>query len=361
MTTTTTSSGPAGNSHFVALDGVRGLAAVAVMIYHHNSPLPAFAAAGYLAVDLFFVMSGAVISRAYDRRFAQGLGWKAFTLRRFLRFLPMNVLGVALGYLFHRFFTDEPVCGTPLNDLNFELSALLGTLMVPWPQKNTCAFPLNVVTWSLAFELWVNAFYAFVAPRLTAARLWAIIGLSGVALAACIAQIGNADVGWTIDPVEGPYAVARTVFSFFVGVWIQRTRPDVLISLPVLLALVTTCFIVPGDGRLMQLRDGLAVFVVFPVAVAGLLNANVTGWGVRLCRFMGDASFPLYAVHIPLTKFAAVADSALGLPKLTTFTLAMPVVVLMAVALERHVDRPARTWIAAWADRWAPIRATPSA
>src|ERR1700761_6004380 len=80
---------------YPALDGLRGVAAIAVML-HHFRPLtaPWLFAHGYLAVDLFFLLSGFVIAHAYDARFRKGLGVPAFLVIRLIRLWPMIAFGV---------------------------------------------------------------------------------------------------------------------------------------------------------------------------------------------------------------------------------------------------------------------------
>ena len=74
---------------FLTLDGLRGLAALIVVAVHASehfgSAGPRF---GYLAVDLFFVLSGFVLSYAYDRRFADGMTNRQFMRLRIERLAP---------------------------------------------------------------------------------------------------------------------------------------------------------------------------------------------------------------------------------------------------------------------------------
>ena len=80
---------------------MRGLAALAVVLFHAHEilgwqPAPG----GYLAVDLFFALSGAVIANAYAPRLAAGMSMRGFVGRRLLRFLPLHALGLAAGVAF---------------------------------------------------------------------------------------------------------------------------------------------------------------------------------------------------------------------------------------------------------------------
>lgn len=81
--------------HVPALDGLRAVAVAAVVVFHAGQP--ALAPGGFLGVDLFFVLSGflitGILAREFDRTGAIALG--GFYLRRFLRLMPALILVVA--------------------------------------------------------------------------------------------------------------------------------------------------------------------------------------------------------------------------------------------------------------------------
>ena len=89
--------------HFEILDGLRGLAALVVVIFHFMEIIIAdfsnnFISHGYLAVDFFFCLSGFVVSYAYDNRIA-GMGLKTFIKLRLIRLQPLVIIGSVLGLL----------------------------------------------------------------------------------------------------------------------------------------------------------------------------------------------------------------------------------------------------------------------
>src|SRR5215217_2353622 len=89
--------------HFEILDGLRGLAAIAVVIFHfmewaYSDFTKNFIAHGFLAVDFFFCLSGFVIGYAYDDRIGK-MGVMEFLKSRFIRLHPLIVLGSVLGLL----------------------------------------------------------------------------------------------------------------------------------------------------------------------------------------------------------------------------------------------------------------------
>src|ERR1700748_2589335 len=90
-----------GRRMFYTIDGLRGLAALLVVMRHTiplhggtlNSP------SSYLAVELFFQFSGFVIAHAYDKRFAEGLGFWEFAKIRFIRLYPLYFIAFAIAVL----------------------------------------------------------------------------------------------------------------------------------------------------------------------------------------------------------------------------------------------------------------------
>ena len=99
--------------HFQILDGMRGIAAIAIVVFHFMewiyAPEKNFIGHGFLAVDFFFCLSGFVIGYAYDKRLPQ-IGLKQFFFSRLIRLQPMVVLGSVLGlltFLFDPFATFQ--------------------------------------------------------------------------------------------------------------------------------------------------------------------------------------------------------------------------------------------------------------
>ena len=83
------------------LDGMRGIAALFVF-FRHTGDLWAIGGFfhGYLAVDVFFVLSGYVIAFSYDHRFVGGtMTTRSFVVTRLIRLYPMYLLGLMLGVL----------------------------------------------------------------------------------------------------------------------------------------------------------------------------------------------------------------------------------------------------------------------
>lgn len=194
---------------FVALDGMRGIAALVVVAWHAGATR--FIPGGYLAVDLFFVLSGFVLAHAFEGR----QGWRAFMVARLKRLYPLYIAGLVMGALSARLYL--------LPDGRFWTTVGAGAAMLPtlvaWGVYRP--YPFDPPAWSLLFELLVNAVWFALTPWLSLRLMGGIIVVSGACLAAVIVQSHGAAVG-DAGPMFLPMVFVRATFSFFVGVACYR-------------------------------------------------------------------------------------------------------------------------------------------
>ena len=277
---------------FVALDGLRGVAAFAVVLYHAGTALglPLLAGRAYLAVDFFFVLSGFVLANAYETRMTSGLVTPLeFLARRYRRLWPMACLGTCIGATVA---IIAPRALGPTGSL--VVATLLGAAMLPNVTRGASgAFPLNPPHWSLTLELVANYAYGVVARNLTERRLAIGVAMAGVWLLVDTLSFGGAN---RVD-------AARLAYGFFVGVaiwraWCRGTRsPPVAPGL--LAAALFVCLFVPRTTSHDGVIDALLELFAFPALVFIGASSVVSGWWRRACELLGAASYPVYALHYP--------------------------------------------------------------
>ena len=143
---------PSSGGRFVTLDGMRGLAALCVAIYHFAEGA---VFGGYLAVDFFFVLSGFVLMNTYGDRLAAGMSGGHFIKLRIVRIMPVYWLGLALCAMVYgvKLATHRPV---DLDFSGYTVAAGLGAMMLPDPFAPRL-FPLNPPAWSLFGEMFFGA------------------------------------------------------------------------------------------------------------------------------------------------------------------------------------------------------------
>lgn len=279
----------------ILLDGLRGIAAIGTVLFHINmdGSAPAFAR-GYLFVDFFFLLSGFVLTLAFEPRFASGLDWRGFLSMRFVRFWPLVALGAAIGAL------AAAISG--MNSLALVIAIGSGLAMVPIPARGML-YPLNAPQWSLWFELLMNLLHGAILWRLRRAALWAAIALLAALTVVAIAWAGDADRG--SNGPEFAFATARTGFSYCLGIamarlWAARApawRIDWRIALLAPPLWVVMLALVPLPT---WAGDALTITAVLPVLFWLAASAEPPQWARPGLKALGALSFPLYALHFPL-------------------------------------------------------------
>ena len=336
----------------VLLDGIRGVAAIGVMLYHLEVVFGSGAAFSrcYLFVDLFFLLSGFVMARSCEAGMAQAGGGRRFLIARVRRLWPMIALGVASGAVV------VTVMGDPST-----LPALvaLGLLMIPAIGLNSRLYPLNGPQWSLLLELIANLAHMLILHRLSERLLLLVSAVAAVLLVATIIWFGSNTVG-PFSPTWW-YALPRVAFPYTLGIWMARRRardggrawlsPQTILLVPAAVLLILPA--VPIDP---PLGDSLCVIVLFPA----LLWASTAGTGsvaepaspgadplltIAMAR-LGDLSFPLYAVHLPILQLTSFlgADGRYQMLAVTVSLLGAACVAKISALLRRKRRTDTTAW-----------------
>ena len=367
--------------HYELLDGLRGVAAILVLIYHifegfafaestngEGSGLITTLNHGHIAVDFFFILSGFVISYAYDDRWGK-MSLGGFFKRRLIRLHPMLIMGAVVGMISFLLTGCQQWSGE-VTPISWVMIALLLTIfMVPalpgLPYEvrgNGEMFPLNGPMWSLFFEYIGNILYALVIRRLSTKLLAVLTAILGVLHAwifvGDLSGYDSVGIGWTIDTINFWGGLVRMLFPFTMGMLLARTfKPrEVKGAFWICSAMLIAVFAVPyiaksGAISLNSLYEVVCIAVIFPFIVwlgaCGKGGDNYTG---RINNFLGELSYPLYIVHYPImyifykwlieNRCYTLGDT-LGLSALVVLSS-----VALAYACLKLYDEPVRKWLA---------------
>jgi len=356
-------------SHYEILDGLRGVAALMVVIFHtfeayaDGNPFKQIINHGYLAVDFFFLLSGFVVAYAYDDRWGKMTQWN-FYKRRLIRLQPMvimgNIIGAALFY-FQSASVFPLVATTPVWKVLVVM--VVGFTMIPllpsmdirgWQEMH----PLDGPAWSLFFEYIANVLYAVGIRKLSNKALGILVLLSAGLLMHLTVMGPRGDVigGWSIDRTQLHIGFARMLYPFFAGILLMRVgkRIHVKGAFPICSLLLVILFSIPRIGGpthlwMNGLYEAFCIIVLFPLIVSMGAGGSVTGkFFTKLCNFFGEISYPLYITHYPLiyvytawvarNKVPAVHGAIVG-------ALLLSASITIAYACLKLYDEPVRAWL----------------
>ena len=362
--------------HFEVLDGLRGVAAMMVVIFHMceawngGDHARQIVNHGYLAVDFFFLLSGFVVAYAYDDRWQPTGGQPRMTVwdffkRRIIRLQPMVVLGTVFGALLFYPGANPKVfpliAATPVSRLI--LITLIGCTLLPIPVSMDIRgwqemHPLDSAAWSLLFEYIANIGYALGLRKVPNRVLLVLAALAAAFLTQYLLTTPRGDItgGWTLNALELKIGFLRLCYPFLAGMLLQRmhARLHVRHAFPWCSLLLVLSFLLPRFGTPATLwknglYEALVVLLLYPVIVAMGAGERRSGPVVtRLCRFSGAISYPLYLTHYALIYIytAWVAEGKLTPAQGVGWGAALFLTaIVIAYACLKLYDEPVRRWL----------------
>lgn len=389
------------------LDGLRGVASLMVIIFHLGETYCKPGAQqwinhGYLAVDFFFVLSGFVIGYAYDDRWGK-MSLGGFFKRRLTRLHPMvviaNIIGTCLFFFGASYFTAS----LEIPFWKFGLCFIMGMFIIPcgrgldirgWNEMNSFNGPI----WTLTFEYIGNILYAFVFRHLPTIVLcilcagtaiftldftlgWDMFGMLPVK--EYINEAGelmtwggpqyHVKGGWSLDPAQIYLGFTRLLYPFLCGLIISRILPkrrtaDNPSGSPIRLKggfiwtslILVTILSIPCIGGTDGVANGayqaIMILLVFPVLVLMGAGSTIKSPALaKVCKFLGDISYPIYITHYPLIylHMGFVAEHPVGsIPTWMHVASGVGVfftAVILAWGVFKAYDEPTRKWLT---DHW---------
>ena len=320
----------------IALDGLRGVAAIAVLLSHAQL----VALHGYLAVDLFFIISGYVIAASYEPRLqTEQLQFWRFMQLRLVRLYPMLLLGSVTGI-------GATLIGWQAASFTSEISwsaaIAVQLLLLIGALGSSVLLPFNNPHWSIVWEVLANAGHAAGLARARQRSVIALAGASAIGLVLCAATYGSLLPGCSTSTLL--WGLPRVGFGYCAGVLLFRTRarwlavvPSVSFTVPALLlfTLLSAPIGAGGFGWLWPVYDVALVLLGFVPLVMLTIKAR----GGAVAAALGTLSYPLYALHEPL--IAPLAARGAGVPMKLAAGLGM---IALAWGVGRIIDEPITRW-----------------
>lgn len=321
----------------IQLDGLRGIAAIAVMLFHVGTVFGISTpfSRSYLFVDMFFVLSGFVLTLVAEPRMAKGQTGLGFLAARVKRLWPTIAVGALIG---------AAVMGSTEGWSDVPLLLVMALAMIPTFTMSWQVFPLNGPQWSLFHEIVANIAHAFLLRYLGDRTLLAVALVSGALLAWTILHFGANGLG----PDAGNFAWSfpRIAFSYTIGIWFGRKfakgqyKPILSWSAALIgpIAVAMSLRYLPISR---PVGDMLVTIFVFPALFWACALATPPASVHRVLEKLGALSFPLYAVHLPLLLWTASFDKS-GWFAVCGIAVSLLAAQAMAVATEAFSARKSR-------------------
>jgi peptidoglycan/LPS O-acetylase OafA/YrhL len=343
------------SSEIKALTGLRGIAALYVVLFHANglfafpTQIRPFLRHGYIAVDLFFILSGFVMAMTYGHMFKDGFSFgnfKRFLMLRLARIYPLYILvtlvtalmiTTVLSETYH--FADDVLRALPSNIAMTHVWGL--------------AYSIVPQTWSISAE-WA-AYLLFplgAALAMWGPRRYALLGAAAafglliyIAYGPYWLTLANKFQG-QINVVHSyaPGTLLRCLASFYLGLVAFRFRDQVPAQAAAILA--------PAALALLWFRStDLSLVVTFTLLIMAL--SYDTGPVARLLQtriiyWLGGISFALYLVHDLIQKIIFHSLPAWGigtdLPSVVWLLISLALCLGVASLAHYGYERPSRRW-----------------
>ena len=351
---------PAGSRRFgyvASLDGMRGLAVIAVLLYHANVT---WMRGGYLGVDAFFVLSGYLITTLVVREHREtgGIDLRAFWARRAVRLLPALFALLAVLVTWAAFFPSGRELGRDIvGALGYVTNWQLITTGESYFEQFGAPSPLQHA-WSLAIEeqfylLWPMAAVALLGRGRSLTRLGLASGVGAVLSAVWMAILFDP----AADPSRLYYGTDTRAQSLLIGaaaavvasrwplVSIRPARAGLRISALVAAPLLLIAWFIVGDTSPAMYRGGfflIAVGVAVVVLAASQPGPNLLrdalSWQPLVA--VGVLSYGLYLWHWPL--YLVINNDSTGLEGAPLVAVRLAAAGAAAVASYHLVEMPVR-------------------
>jgi peptidoglycan/LPS O-acetylase OafA/YrhL len=340
------------------IQGLRAVAVLIVLAFHAGLPLPG----GFVGVDVFFVISGFVITEMLlrERRATGRIRFGQFYLRRFKRLTPALALMVAMTMIISAgvlspLGTQQIAAKTGIGAMLLAANVVIARTTGGYFDADAAANPL-LHTWSLSVE---EQFYlvfpalialgSYIASRRRTLRFTRHVFVGSIAVVSFgLALLGSYD-GPAIPAVLGFYSPVTRSWEFALGSLLALVAPRLMIlprRITLALGFVGTIMLAASLWLISGTTPFPSAWTLIPVTGTLLVLAAGTGATNPVTRALavdpmvkvGDWSYSIYLWHWPFIVFARAiwADSR------TALLIAAGVSFIPALASYRWLEKPIR-------------------
>jgi peptidoglycan/LPS O-acetylase OafA/YrhL len=314
------------SSHVPALDGIRGIAILCVLLFHLNSilrsetHLTAILSVGWVGVDLFFVLSGFLITRILIATREDGRYYSRFYIRRGLRIWPLYFAYILIMYFglhlishigaVQRFSETSQFLRE--NPLQLSRPLILYLLLI----QNLFGFhDMLGATWSLCIEEHFYLIWPFLVRKLSLASLkktlWAAFALSPLLRIGYFffASSRHIPFGAFYNTIyhSTPFHLDSIIAGSLLGLyWVEWEQPA--LQRARFWYLMIGGFIASALCLFFTQQNAFAACLAYTslsTLFVGLVGLTLLGWNRRIfvnpqLRYFGKISYGFYLIHFPI-------------------------------------------------------------
>jgi peptidoglycan/LPS O-acetylase OafA/YrhL len=334
-------------SQLPSLTSFRGIAALWVVLYHYivvyfsqlnPSHYTHFVEKGYLAVDLFFMLSGFVLTHVYRRAFSEGITkhYRQFLLARVARLYPLHIMvlllfvATALTSRLLEYAATGTLEAIPIRGPRSLDALLANVFMLQGLEAGQLSW--NYPAWSISVEFAAYLLFPFLLPTIWRASSSYKVALAVLLIA--ILSVFSYYSGGNFNQWDGPQTLLRCLPEFTLGTLLYAAFRSGAYT-PILgrdsvsmLILLTTLSVLHFAG------PDLAVVLLF----AALILSVVVNTGIvsRVANrkpliWLGTISYSLYLLHGFFQFAIAQLLIAFGVQKGSDLSIRMSLVLLIAM------------------------------
>jgi peptidoglycan/LPS O-acetylase OafA/YrhL len=351
----------------IALDGVRGMMMLLVLISHYFAEIANglhWLGFGWYAVQMFFILSGFLIGRLIMERMHHANFLSVFVMRRVCRTFPSYMVSILVIFGVLWIFRGEPWTHF---EIEFPLwSYLTFTQNIFMAATDSVGAYWAAPSWTLALEeqLYILLpFVFFLAPRRLWLRIFIAIALFAVALRAVIFTTAVVGPTWGLVmlPARGDTLVAGVIAAIiYKERLVDLARYDLLLRLAPLVLMVTCVAIalIDPSQRLFNIFSPFLISVGFACFLLAVVRGapEAKRYESRFLRFLGDISYCVYLTHLMVLGLMhglilhAKPDLG-GVAQWLVTLAALPLAVILGWAMTALIEAPLTAYGRSW--KWS--------
>ncbi len=337
---------------FTSLETLRFFASLLIIAFHYTFYIfrrDLFK--GYLAVDLFFVLSGFVITVAYQARIDSAHSYGTFIKKRVARLYPLHLLTLSL-YLVIALAATRGVLRVD-NSSKYNLHELFANLTLTHAWGFAHGFSFNTVSWSISAEfaaylLFPLMLWLMSRGLITGIIILAILYSSAIIFATYVVHLPLTQLAWQLG-------AARALPGFALGVWLRLYLPILSskLSKPMAIALFYFSLVLFTSCTLFSFNDYLGIVAASALVMFAAINDNMGNSHIISHPFLsrrGELTYSLYMIH-PLVASVFISGIFLrvfGVSRIAVYgsiSVAFVIVFVLSTLCYKHFELPLQRWV----------------